>query len=1473
MTPESKFTREKSLREKLEASPADWDTRLQMACLLYEEGDFHEASTLIWETDVIPYSYLGLACAACILATDQPGKAIRLLAAVLEKNRGKAEQNIGMANALLQRGMVLQSARFYGAALETNPELVNPELEHFILWTDDEQSLWGDFNGRRSQLGELPWMTRDAQEALELTSRASEHTTPIEFPMPLSEDSRSNFFAAMHALRETLSANSGDWPTRQKLAQLLYDRGEYAEAAVLIWDSDSIPSIDIDLAFAARIVARDQPRKAIRLLTTILEQDRGKAVQNIGMANALMHHGMVLQAARFYGAAFEVSPNLVNPDLEYFILWTDNEKFLWENFIKNRRPLGTLPWTSSDPMLDPGIKFEISPIVLADLKETKGEKLIHSLYQQSPQRNARITPPPAITVSANQVALKYRRFDSSYGATTAQEAKLSTYKNPQPLVKLPPLASPSKPKTLSPLPKKLGAQVKSTSATSTKALEEAKTKKNDAEKSAKIIVEKAHLEAEAKAAALTAEAAQSVKSLIERARQEATSEIAAIHAKAEEDLKANIEHKRQEAEKELAAMRESARAEAETARLKAAAIAKARAEEDAMVLAQAKHAAEEEAKLAAEKTAAVNAAAKKAEIERIDAEKNARIIVEKARLEAEEKAASLAAEAAQNANFLIEKARLEASSEIAAIHAKAQKELDTNIEQKRYEAEQELAAMREKARAEAAKEAETERLKAAAVAKARAEEEAIALANARRFAESEAKSSAERAATAQVAAKKAEAERIDAEKNAQIIIEKARLEAEEKAASLAAEAAQNAKSLIERARQEASSDVAAIHAKAQKELEANIDQKRYEAEQELAAMKEKARAEVAKEAETARLKAAAVAKAHAEEEATTLAQARRIAELEAKSSAKRAAAAQAAAKKAETEKNDAEKNAKSIVERARLEAEAKAASLAAEAAKNAKSLIERARKETTAEVATIRANAQKDLKANIQKTRQEAELELAAMREEARKESKTLVVNALKKAASATALTSSKFKKDTKSKSTVVEWIPPKSAAVAVVKTHSEELPKAGKTGKFRLVEKSKNLRFGVLLICATVATGCWKFLPGTEFDRVLFSTVTRSFSKASHFISGNGTHSLPWALNSITPSLKPDQSQTPVVISLSDDPGNFFQSSPPSPVDFAVILKNLRRMDRDSLAIGMPLSWDDPDVIALTALDQQLDSIPSLITSAPLTRTSAPTSIPQAFRRASVSLRSIIGKTSLLPHVNRISIPNVVLGNKSSLAGFTTLESEESTEFLHLLARWDDRAVLSFHLLAALNQLHIKPSEITIRLGEWISLGIEGPFIPIDQYGRLTIHAPEPTVSVIPAEALIDAPDDFIAANQLAPILIRDSLSAVDPGTMSSSDTLVSTFAMLSNLKGVSESRSFPRPPWYAELLLIASLLSLIYSLGNYPPLSGKRPLLILAGVIFILHFFLVHATSTWIPTIPLLACILAAIPFTKKITAPKIR
>ncbi len=402
--------------------------------------------------------------------------------------------------------------------------------------------------------------------------------------------------------------------------------------------------------------------------------------------------------------------------------------------------------------------------------------------------------------------------------------------------------------------------------------------------------------------------------------------------------------------------------------------------------------------------------------------------------------------------------------------------------------------------------------------------------------------------------------------------------------------------------------------------------------------------------------------------------------------------------------------------------------------------------------------------------------------------------------------------------------------------------------------------RYLTVFLCMAAGLLTWFFLPDQLSDRAFFTLTARTFANPPFFVTGGGGPETPYVLRTL--SVTPEQpSEFPPDVTITDDPENVFQASPPSPIDFAIILKNIRRLGRDSVAISVPLAWTDPDTIALMALDLQLDSFPHMITAAPLSRNPVPSPAPPAFRRSAIPLVEIHGDTSALPIVNHVPIPDVVLGNRTSLAAFTRLESEPESPHPHLLARWEgeDFAVPSFYLLAALNHFQVPPGEITVRLGEYISMGKNGPYIPVDGFGRLTFDpVGSDSADPIPAQVLIDAPDEFLGNKRSSPVIIRNALSAVDPATAQFSESLVQTVATLSDPGSSSRASTFERVGKIPELLYIASLISLIFGFGNYPRLGGRLPLLAVAVLLLVSHFILASFAGVWPPTGALLVGIL---------------
>ncbi len=407
-------------------------------------------------------------------------------------------------------------------------------------------------------------------------------------------------------------------------------------------------------------------------------------------------------------------------------------------------------------------------------------------------------------------------------------------------------------------------------------------------------------------------------------------------------------------------------------------------------------------------------------------------------------------------------------------------------------------------------------------------------------------------------------------------------------------------------------------------------------------------------------------------------------------------------------------------------------------------------------------------------------------------------------------------------------------------------------------------------IVCSSIVGGlaCW-LIPGSSVERYAFLFTTIPFTGSQSVIDGNGSLENPYAHKS-SKSVDFKKISQPIDITITDDPKQIFQSSPASPVDFAIILKNLTRLHQDSIAIGTPLTWADPEAIPLAALDQQLDAIPHLITSAPLSRGSTPSPIPPAFRRASINLAQLHGNTSLIPVVNRIPIPGVLLGNEKSLAGFTALESEPDQSSLPLIAIWDDRVVLSFHLLTALNHLQVPLDAIEIHVGRHIYLGKKSSYIPIDNYGRLSFF-PEEFKTIknqpLPAEELLDTIAQPFPENNFKPIIIRNTHSTQDLPSIEFSNSLIQSITLLSNPSDGFSIKYYANLTKDVELLFMAALLCLIFGIQNFwYGRDARGPLIALTAAIIIIHFLIVHLTATWIPTLPALLTLAFAIFFTKR-------
>ncbi len=399
------------------------------------------------------------------------------------------------------------------------------------------------------------------------------------------------------------------------------------------------------------------------------------------------------------------------------------------------------------------------------------------------------------------------------------------------------------------------------------------------------------------------------------------------------------------------------------------------------------------------------------------------------------------------------------------------------------------------------------------------------------------------------------------------------------------------------------------------------------------------------------------------------------------------------------------------------------------------------------------------------------------------------------------------------------------------------------------------------LPLCAAIAAlAGWLLFPGTVIDRVLFKLVARSQANPPFFISGNGSFQKPWQLRTFASVQRPDAGSAPLIVSLGDDAEGFFQSSPPSPIDMAVILSNFQRLGATKAATAAVLAWDAPDPIGLAALDKVLGRFDSLVMAAPLTRGAVAEPMPEAFRNASLPISQIHGDITSLPVVNRIPLTGVILGRENTRAGFQSLEFEATSRFPPLLARWEDRVVFAFPLLVAMQRFDLPLEGMEIRAGEYLKLAAQGPVVPLDRFGRM---AAEPRnlspYAEIPAELLIDGGDELFPKQAPQPVILRDDRSAVEPATRHFSKQLPATIAAIASDTSLVPVRTFARFTFCQEIVLLAVWLAAITLVSRLAAFARQITCGALAAFVITAHF-MAASHGVWLPALAALAAVVTA-------------
>lgn len=164
-----------------------------------------------------------------------------------------------------------------------------------------------------------------------------------------------------------------DWQMRKKVVKLLFDSKYYRDASKLIWNAPEIPPTGEEIVFSAKIVAKGQPTRAMRLINTVIEKNLGHPEENLEIAKLFVKAGMPLQAIRFYGAAVALDVNLVDEHFEIAVIDCDSEKRDWNEDVRSDE----FPWE--------GPEEEVASLTNQEKADAHAE-LLNGLTQPVPMK-------------------------------------------------------------------------------------------------------------------------------------------------------------------------------------------------------------------------------------------------------------------------------------------------------------------------------------------------------------------------------------------------------------------------------------------------------------------------------------------------------------------------------------------------------------------------------------------------------------------------------------------------------------------------------------------------------------------------------------------------------------------------------------------------------------------------------------------------------------------------------------------------------------------------------------------------------------------------------------------------------------------------------------------------------------------------------------------------------------------------------
>lgn len=351
--------------------------------------------------------------------------------------------------------------------------------------------------------------------------------------------------------------------------------------------------------------------------------------------------------------------------------------------------------------------------------------------------------------------------------------------------------------------------------------------------------------------------------------------------------------------------------------------------------------------------------------------------------------------------------------------------------------------------------------------------------------------------------------------------------------------------------------------------------------------------------------------------------------------------------------------------------------------------------------------------------------------------------------------------------------------------------------------------------------------------------------------------------------TLQPDRSQKFKMIAITDDPGQVYESTPPTPLDYAVILHTLHEKGVENIVLSTQMSWDGDLGLTATALSDKLAEFQHASIPIPLTRGSTAQDFPKILRKSTIPFSNVRGNSKLLPVVNQVALPTVLSDSGNTRAGFSQIENApEDDDTIPMICVWQEKGVIpSIELLALMAAHGVTPEQVIINCGKHIRLGLEGPVIPIGKFGEITLHQADDelqSITTTPAENLITQiePTEKTAPEDPHIYLIHATGEKTKATNAITSERLAAIIHWSKSLPTPEpgQSTQYLRLPLWADIIIIFDIFLAAWWFAGLSRGSRHLAFALTATLCFPLLLAIMDITQHWMGLSAPLVAILAA-------------